>query len=249
MATPSRVLVLITGANTGIGLELTRQLLASKTPLYHILLSARNPTRGSQAVETLTAAPTPGTVEYIQLDVTDDKSIEAAAAIVTSKYGKLDILVNNAGVATFPKDLSVREQMQRSFDINATGPLIVSQAFLPLLKHSTLTSPKPRIVNVSSIAGSITQCVTRSAPMYTIRGAPYRAGKAAMNMVGAVVAKDADEVGVQVLSYCPGFTVSGLSEKNKAEFGAKGVEERVRDAEVEVEGSLKFLHSAGTYPW
>lgn len=117
--TTAKAIVLITGANSGVGFGLASQLLNRGT--YHVLVGARSTEKGDAAVSTLRQHlhSQSECVEALQVDVTDDGSIENAAAEVDKKHGRVDILVNNAAIV--PMDGPFREQMQKSFDTNATG--------------------------------------------------------------------------------------------------------------------------------
>src|ERR1700684_2710028 len=114
---------LITGANKGLGHETARRLIAAGHVVY---LGARRPEPGGAAASELGG-------RFVQLDVTDDASVEAALAVVAEREGHLDVLVNNAGVSTTadvtgPVALHV-------FDTNAIGIIRVTQASLPLLQE------------------------------------------------------------------------------------------------------------------
>ena len=141
--------------------------------------------------------------------------------------------------------------MSECFDTNATGPLLMLEAFAPLLKKSKGT---PRVVNVSTGVGSITRRLDPTNSSYKIGEVQYRASKAALNMITACQAVDFGPLGFKVFAFCPGFTVSNLSPLNIAESGAKPTSEGAvpmvsilngkRDAE---HGG--FLHGEGQYPW
>ena len=129
----------------------------------------------------------------------------------------------------------------------------MGQYFAPLLKKSHGT---PRIVNVSSGAGSIGSRLDRSGGMGTnIKAIPYRASKAAMNMVSACQLFEFEEHGFKVFTYCPGFTASNLSEHNKIELGAKptgeGAAPMVEMLMGKRDGDVgKFLkHGMESFPW
>ncbi|KAB2569019.1 Short-chain dehydrogenase/reductase tropE [Lasiodiplodia theobromae] len=275
MAAPAKRIVLITGATSGIGLELAAQLLARTHPTtYHVLLGARNPTKGATVLSTIQSrippdAPGGGTAEVLHLDVTSDTTITAAAAHVRRAHGRLDILVNNAGTAAIDghDDTStpagLRAQLRESFDVNATGPAVVTAAFADLLlspQQESDSSPPPprRIVNISSGAGSITRRLDPSSPIYALQATQYRASKAALNMVTACqhVEFGAGAKGVKVHAYDPGFTVSNLGPPNRAEnSGARPAAESVAPLVELLEGSRDggeeglFLHNTGAYPW
>ncbi len=131
------------GANGGVGFETAKNLLLS-SPTYHVLLGSRDPTKGSDAVATLKSLPIKGTVETIQIDVTDDASVDAAAAHVSTTYNRLDILVNNAGI--FSQNPSPRSALREDLAVNTIGAVSVTEAFLPLLRKSS----SPRLIFVSS---------------------------------------------------------------------------------------------------
>jgi NAD(P)-dependent dehydrogenase (short-subunit alcohol dehydrogenase family) len=134
-------ITLITGANKGLGYETARRLIG----LGHtVLAGARDPQRGTKAARELGAT-------FINLDPTDDCSVEAAAVWVGNEYGHLDVLINNAGTAAprlGAEELTADAAME-GFAINVFGPIRVMHAFLPLLR----AAEHPRIVNVSSGSG------------------------------------------------------------------------------------------------
>lgn len=218
---------------------------------YHVLLGSRSSEKGEAAVKDLQTRNLPGSVELLPLDVTDDENIERAASTVERDHGKLDILVNNAGIAAVGVvDPPLRQRMRDAFDTNATGTAIVTNAFGPLLRES---SGSARIVNVSSGLGSINRRLDPSGPTYNIQEVQYRASKTAMNMVSACQWVEYGP-SIKVFAFCPGFTVSSLGPHNKAEHGAKPVDEAVKPLIDIIEGKRdaeagKFLHNTGVYPW
>ena len=234
-------------ANGGIGFELAAQLLAKDS--YHVLLGSRSPEKGIAAVKELQSRNLPGSLELIVIDATSDESIEAAATTVQNSHGKLDVLVNNAAIAVPPPPL--RQQLRDAFDTNATGPAVVVNVFAPLLRKSTTT---PRIINVTSGAGSIERRLDSNSPTYKMMALEYRASKAALNMVTACQWVEYGPEGIKVFAFCPGFAVSNLSSLNKLENGAKPTDEAVRPLVDLLEGKRddeagKFLNATGTYPW
>ena len=239
--------LIISSANGGVGFELAAQLVAKGS--YHVLLGSRSAEKGNAAVKELQSRNLPGSVELIVIDVTSDESIEQAATAVQNSHGKLDILVNNAAIGTSAPP--IRKQLRDIFDTNVTGPAVVVNVFASLLKKSTTT---PRIINVTSGAGSIERRLDSSSPTYKMQATDYRTSKAALNMITACQWVEYGPAGIKVFAFCPGFTVSNLSPHNKAEFGAKPADQAVRPLVDVVEGKRddeagKFLNATGSYPW
>jgi NAD(P)-dependent dehydrogenase (short-subunit alcohol dehydrogenase family) len=142
---------LITGANKSIGFETARQLLQKG---YYVYLGSRTISNGQEAVEKLKAEGLKN-VEAIQIDVSDDESVQIARAEIGKKTDVLDVFINNAGITGgMPQGALVAaiDQFKKVFDTNLFGVIRVTQAFIDLLKKS----PEPRIVNVSSSQGSLT---------------------------------------------------------------------------------------------
>ncbi|KAL6705867.1 hypothetical protein ACN47E_006327 [Coniothyrium glycines] len=213
MATTEQNIILITGANGGIGFELVAQLLGD--PSNYVLLGSRSIEKGQVAVNDLRSRNLPGKVELLQIDVASEKSIRAAAAQVEGKHGRIDALVNNAAINNLiPIGGSFAERLTASFLTNATGPAVVVAEFESLLSRSKKT---PRIINQD------------------MGIAPYRASKAALNMLTACQADYYGPKGWKVFAYCPGFTESGLSDMTTVAHGAKPT----RDGARPIVGILK----------
>ena len=213
-AATNKSIILITGANAGIGFELASQLLADKTK--HVIIGSRSLEKGSAALQTLRSRNQPGTVDLVQLNIDQRASIEAAAKKLQQDYGRIDALVNNAGIGS-DTSKPVEDQMLAAFRTNAIGPYLMSDAFKPLLKNSITT---PRIINVSSGAASIAGRLTmgRQGPL---RNMPYCASKTALGMVMAFQATEPEIETLKAFCYCPGFTASTLGPSNTVEKGAK----------------------------
>ncbi len=141
--------------------------------------------------------------------------------------------------------------MAQCFQTNATGPLLVLDAFAPLLKKARGT---PRIVNVSSGAGSITSRLDPTAFGYEIKAVPYRVSKTALHMVTACQIAEYGGLGFKLFVYCPGFTVSNLGPHNKAEYGAKPTSEGAAPIVTILKGERdaeagKYLHAGDQHDW
>lgn len=200
MATANKI-ALVTGANKGIGLEISRNLAGAGCT---VLLGARNIERGQQAARQLGGAGLDD-VHFIELDVTRQGTVMAAAEQIEKRYGRLDILINNAGVnlrgdgLPGSADLSA---VQKVFDTNFFGALRVAQAMLPLLRKS----PAGRIVNVSSGLGSLALNSDSAWSGYTTKVIGYNASKAALNMLTVHLAYELRGTNIKVNSANPGYT-------------------------------------------
>ncbi|KAJ7118916.1 short-chain dehydrogenase/reductase SDR [Mycena epipterygia] len=156
---PSTKIVLITGANKGIGFEIAKQLAQRG---YHVLLGSRDAERGARAAETLQKAGL--SVEAVTIDVADDESIQVAAQIVHSRFGRLDVLINNVGIGldSFGGEPSSRAIFEQTFAVNVFGAAATTEAFVPLLEKSSTA----RLVFVSSNLGSLASYArSRSGPI------------------------------------------------------------------------------------
>ncbi|KAF9879168.1 hypothetical protein CkaCkLH20_03401 [Colletotrichum karsti] len=201
----SKRIILITGANQGIGFE-SASALAAASPDHHIILGCRNPDRGAQALEELRALNPAGTLSVLNLDITSDDSIQAVAEKITTDYGVLDVLVNNAGIIVMdPK--SRRSELVDTFNTNAASPLILTEALVPLLKKSK----DPRIINVSTSLASLSERTDPSSEYYGVQSEAYRISKAALNMATAHIMFHGRDWGAKVWAYCPGYVVTNLT--------------------------------------
>lgn len=201
-------LVLITGANQGVGYFITKQL-GSEQSNYHIIMGGRNHETVAKAAAELEGQGC--SVEPIVIDVNSDDSIAKAAKEVEEKYGRLDVLINNAGITqrkVDPEGKSRRQIMAAVFDTNIFGAYETTEAFLPLLKKSTKT---PRIVFISSTVGSLKMrteltTATRKTPF-----AEYPSSKAAMNMLCLHYSVKFENEGWKVNASCPGHCKTNLN--------------------------------------
>ncbi|KAG9239273.1 hypothetical protein BJ875DRAFT_391631, partial [Amylocarpus encephaloides] len=169
-------IVLITGANQGIGFETAKNLLQHSAK-YHVLIGSRDITKGTEAVSSLETFPIKGTIEAIQIDVTNDTSVDTAAKRVSKDHGRLDVLVNNAGIIS--QNPMARDNLREVLAVNCVGVLSVTEAFVSLLRKSSA----PRIVFVSSSIGSITHASNPESLYYRPTADQYRMSKAALNML------------------------------------------------------------------
>jgi NAD(P)-dependent dehydrogenase (short-subunit alcohol dehydrogenase family) len=205
---------LVTGANRGIGREVARQLAERG---FEVLLSARDGEKARVAAEEL-AQSTGGIIKPLTLDVSDPKSIGAAAEQVRREPGRLDVLVNNAGIGSdfgVPGVAPDFAAIQRALDTNFYGAYRLTVELLGLLRESA----QPRIVNVSSGMGGVAEMGGWSPG--------YRVSKAALNAMTRILATELKDVGFLVNSACPGFVKTDMGgpmgATKSVEDGAAGI--------------------------
>ncbi|MGW0163462.1 SDR family NAD(P)-dependent oxidoreductase [Mycobacterium sp. NPDC003323] len=204
MTTTENPIVLVTGANTGIGFHLAQQLSKARA---RVLLASRDRQRGRAAAEKLAADGLD--VDVLTLDVTDDATIIAAADRVGQTYGRLDILINNAAIVGdgLPASQVSRASLLQTIDTNVAGAAAVVNAFLPLLRASR----RPRILNVSSELGSTRLVSDPEWPHSDVAAAAYQASKSALDMLTVLYAKELASERISVLSVSPGYRSTGLN--------------------------------------
>ncbi len=231
---------LITGANKGLGFESARRLVAAGHTVY---LGSRDAERGRRAADLLGARP-------VQLDVTDDASVTAAARTIEADGG-LDVLVNNAGIEKRGPDNSVigaadltADMMRQLFETNVFGTVRVTHAFLPLLRRSAA----PVVVNVSSGLASLTRVSDASNPAHAYPGIAYPASKTTVNMITVQYAKAFPTMRVNAVE--PGFTRTDLNGNTGTQTVEQGAEIIVRMARLGADGPTGgYFDADGPLPW
>jgi NAD(P)-dependent dehydrogenase (short-subunit alcohol dehydrogenase family) len=223
----SKKIILITGANTGLGYEAVKALAQSTTP-YEILLGSRKVSNGEEAVAKLKqeVPQTTSTVSVVQADISSDDSINALIQQIESRYGHLDSLINNAG-AGFDGSIrdgrmSIREAFNASWDTNVSGTQVLTTAAMPLLFKSS----NPQLMFVTSGTSSLIETEDLENQMLKhVNGAPekgwpkpkqlnpitsYRSTKTGLNMLMREWARILRDDGVKVWGVSPGFLATGL---------------------------------------
>jgi NAD(P)-dependent dehydrogenase (short-subunit alcohol dehydrogenase family) len=231
---------LITGANKGLGYETARQLIAAGHTVY---IGCRDPERGQTAAQQLGA-------RLVQLDVTDDESVTAAAELI-EELGGVDVLVNNAGIegrgennAIIGAEAATADMVREVFDTNVFGVVRVTHAFLPLLQRS----PAPVVVNVSSSLGSLSLAGSPESFTYFYPGVAYPASKSAVNMITVQFAKQFPSMRINAVE--PGYTDTDLNGHTGTQTVEEGARIIVEMAQTAPDGPTGGYFSAhGPVPW
>ncbi len=198
-------IALVTGGNKGIGLETARQL--GKLGMI-VWIGSRDHQRGIEAANVLRKEDI--NAEAVQLDVTDQSSIDAAVGLVGKVQNRLDILINNAGVLDYANDGGIEktslETLHSVFAINFFGTVAVTKSFLPLLRRSSAG----RIVNLTSILGSIAEHSDHNSPIYQSKFLAYDSSKAAVNMFTNHLAHELRNTSIKVNAAHPGWVKTDM---------------------------------------
>ncbi|XP_027554164.1 uncharacterized protein LOC113974841 [Neopelma chrysocephalum] len=241
--------VLVTGSNRGIGLELVRQLAASPRPPQHIFATCRDP-EGPRGKALKELAAQHASIKLVQLDTVNLPSIRGAVGAVGShlKDQGLNLLINNAGVSSHATLRSLdAQEMLAVFASNVVGPLQVTKEFLPLLEQAAkgagkegLSCSRAAAINISTKLASLGLCLgLPEAPMY-----PYRASKAAQNMVTRCLAAELQDKGILCVAIHPGWVKTDMG----TEKAPLTVEQSVRGI-LTVLGSLSQDASGAFLDW
>ena len=227
-------IAVVTGANKGIGFEVARDLARKG---FHVFLGARDEKAGRAAEEKLRKD---GQVTFLKIDISEPESIRRAAEEFSRRSDRLDALVNNAGILLDDdKDILTitPDIFETTLRTNTLGALLVSQAFVPFLKKSDA----PRIVNVSSTGGQLTDGADGWAPGYCI-------SKTALNGVTSQLAAALPKFAVN--SVCPGWVRTDMGGGNATRSvaeGASGIVWLAADAPQKETG--KFWRDRKVIPW
>ncbi|KAH9503800.1 hypothetical protein Btru_066655 [Bulinus truncatus] len=234
--------VMVTGASRGLGLEFVKQLIKLPTAPQVIIAACREP---SSAAELQDIARSNPSVQIVKLDMTKDEEIQTAVEEVSSFVGTtgLNLLICNAGIASRSirgetQDVT-REIMQEHFNVNVTGPVIVTQKFLPLLKKaasfgqsSELSASKSGVVMVTSLLGSQTKSHTEDSVFPSCMH--YRCSKTALNMATVLMARELKELGILVTALHPGWVKTDM-----------GTSSAPLSPEESIQGCLQVVGNAG----
>jgi len=225
----TKKVALITGANKGLGLETARQLGRQGIT---VLLGARDLAKGEAAAAALKKDGIDA--RAVKLDVDHAADYPAVAKLIEKEFGRLDILVNNAGVLLDGRkgnetSKTSAEMLRKTFDTNFFAVVALTQALLPLIRKSEAG----RIVNLSSILGSLTLHATKGSPIYDAKTFAYDASKAALNSFTIHLAHELAGTKIKVNSAHPGWV--------KTDMGGEG-------AQLEIEEGGKTSVELATLP-
>jgi NAD(P)-dependent dehydrogenase (short-subunit alcohol dehydrogenase family) len=246
-----KLVALVTGANKGIGLQIAKELAGRG---FTVLVGSRSPELGEAAAKSIGSG-----ARAVQLDVTNEASIAAAAAWIRSELGRLDVLVNNAAISRAGKAGAPFEELLKAsrpsvapvaevravFETNVFGVIAVTQAMLPLLREA----PAGRIVNVSSEVGSLAKQSDPSNP-HRMTNATYVPSKTALNAITVAFANELLGTRIKVNAACPGFTATDLNDFRGTRSVEQGAREPVRLALLDADGPTgSFSNEEGPLPW
>ena len=244
----SRKVALITGANKGIGLETARQLGAQSIT---VLVGARDEGRGRTAAAKLKEEGIDA--HFVHLDVDDAATHEAARTFIENTFGKLDILVNNAGIliddmtggAMIPTSQTPLDVYRKTFDTNFFHLIALTQTLLPLVKKSDAG----RIVNLSSVLGSLTLHSDPQSPIYDYKLPAYNISKTALNAFTVHLAHELKDTSVKVSAAHPGSVGTDMNEQGSMAV-KDGAKTSVQLATLPADApSGRFVHMGDELPW
>ncbi len=243
----TKKIALITGANRGIGLETAKQLGEQGVT---VILGSRKLSDAEGAAAKLKAA---GIDAYpLQLDVTKAADRSAAYKFIEGKFGKLDILINNAGVASghdFGSNSTSKttdEELRNVFETNVFSVVALTQELLPLIKKSDAG----RIVNLSSILGSLALHADPNSPIYSFKTFSYNSSKAALNAFTIHLAAELKDTPIKVNSVHPGWVKTEMGTDAAPMEIPEGAKTSVAAALLGPDGpSGHFIHLGQELPW
>lgn len=236
----SNKVALVTGANKGLGFEIARQLGQMGVT---VVLGARDDAKAKAAADKLKAEGVDA--HAVKLDVTSESDVKALPAFFASKFGRLDILVNNAGVALDHAGVT-RDTFRQTYETNLIAPYFITQALLPLLK----ASPAGRIVNQSSIMGSMTAMSDPNAFSPEMAIPVYCSSKAGLNMLTVTTARALEGSNVKANSAHPGWVKTDMGTERAPLDVDEGAKTAVALALLPDDGPTgRFFHMGEALPW
>jgi NAD(P)-dependent dehydrogenase (short-subunit alcohol dehydrogenase family) len=244
----------ITGANRGLGFE-TARILGKQG--ITVILGSRELDKGQTAAEKLRSEGAKS-VEAVRFDVNNAADHKEIHDYIAKKYGKLDILINNAGImdegkkrpavtSPFNTTSSISaEHLRKTFDTNFFQVVALTQTLLPLIKKS----PAGRIVNLSSILGSLTLHADPKSPIYDKKSFAYDASKTALNAFTVHLAQELHDTPIKVNSAHPGWVKTDMGGQEAPMQLSEGGKTSAQLATLGADGpSGGFFHLGQPLPW
>lgn len=243
MKTKNGKVVLITGANKGLGKEIGRQLGLRG---YTVVLAARNDAAGKAAAAELVAAGCDA--RTVRLDVTSPDDIAGVVRYLEKTFGKLDVLVNNAGIALeWDGQPTSTDKVRRTLEVNLVAPYAITAALVPLLARSD----DARVINQSSMLGSLETAENMWEHVGGFMTAGYSTSKAGLNMLTLIQSKTLADKGIAVAAAHPGWV--------KTDLGSQAAPMEVNEGASTVVGLVtiarekfphgQLIHQGQRLPW
>jgi NAD(P)-dependent dehydrogenase (short-subunit alcohol dehydrogenase family) len=244
----------ITGGNRGLGLETARELGKQGV---HVVLGVRDLAKGQAALAELRAQGI--TVDAIRCDVVSLADHRSVYDYLEKNFGKLDILVNNAGISvqsesgfsggtlgaahTSKATLAV---LRETFEVNFFAPIALTQTLLPLIQKA----PEGRIVNLSSILGSLGLHSDPTSPIYNAKSLAYDSSKTALNSFTVHLAHELRDTKIKVNSAHPGWVKTEMGGENAPMEVSEGGKTSAQLALLPATGPTGgFFHLGQALPW
>ena len=243
MTTNNGKVALITGANKGLGKEIARQLGLRG---YTVVLAARNEAAGKKAADELAAAGCDA--RAVRLEVTNPDDIAGVVRYLDQTFGKLDVLVNNAGIALeWDGQPTNVDKVRRTLEVNLVAPYAITAALVPLLARSD----DARVINQSSMLGSLGTAENMWEHVGGFMSAGYSTSKAGLNMLTLIQSKTLADKGIAVAAAHPGWVKTDLGSQAAPMEVAEGARTVVELATIAREefphGQL--IHQGKRLPW
>jgi len=243
----------ITGGNRGLELQTALDLGKTKNDSIKVVIGSRQKSAGEEALAKLQAAGVDADV--LEFDITKTSDYQAAYDYFDSKHGRLDILVNNAGIAggTFPGEGPEHragdvplDLLRRVFDTNFFAQVALTKTLLPLIRKSAAG----RIVNLSSILGSLNLQADPKSPIYGAKSFAYDASKTALNAFTVHLAYELRDTNIKVNSAHPGWVKTDMGGSSAPMELSDGSKTSVQLATLAADGPTGgYFHDGKTLPW